>query len=398
MIVLKVIGSIILGFISLLIVKIAISLFVVHMNWFNVYMQVGGFVLFSYLAYRFLFAKSKLIVSAITIVIGIIIGISVISGFVWWKLSHPPKYVAYNVEHEIVVFNPADSVLKPHELFIKIPMNNERQKARFIDLKPETLDVVREDNLLKVTGFEPVAPGEELEVIYSYKVKIRENNSWRNMPVDSTDLKPEPDIESNNVLIHETAEKIVAGVDNPRAKVRALFNYVEGEIDYAGIVSYPSRSALECLKNKSGVCGHKANLLTALCRSVGIPARTVFGITLPTSENERHKYRVSSHGWNEIYIAGEGWYFADPTIIANLSILRELYWDEYRMFRASIGYGTNITAFSTEIANLPSKIEPNTGMSGPPCFLFTCPKGSDTFHYKKVRSKAVRIREGWEEI
>ncbi|MBW7995623.1 MAG: transglutaminase domain-containing protein [Candidatus Glassbacteria bacterium] len=319
----------------------------------------------------------------------------------WWELSHPPEYGAYNVEQKIVVFNPADSALTPQELYIQIPLNNVRQKAQLQDIKPESLDVVTAgNNRFKVRGFESVAPGEELEVVYSYKLKIRKTDKWRDQVVVSSDLLPEPEIESDNAMIRETAEGIVSGIDNPREKVRALFKYVFNEIDYAGIISSSSRSALECLKNKSGVCGHKANLLTALCRSVGIPARSIYGITLPISEKERFQYSITSHGWNEVFIEGEGWYFADPTNQFKLFFLSILYWDEYAINRACFGIGTNLSVFSTEIANLPPTVQPDQGMSGPSCFLFTSPKGSVTFHtiFNKCRSKAVRIDEEWEDM
>ncbi|WP_086825267.1 transglutaminase family protein [Allokutzneria sp. NRRL B-24872] len=59
------------------------------------------------------------------------------------------------------------------------------------------------------------------------------------------------------------------------------------------------------LWDKTGDCGAFAFLFVAWCRSLGIPARTVFG----TWANGR----LQAHAWAEFHVAGTGWVPVDPS-------------------------------------------------------------------------------------
>ncbi len=88
-------------------------------------------------------------------------------------------------------------------------------------------------------------------------------------------------------------------------KIAAIFGYVTDNISYdkelakkvkSGLTGYtpdPDRT----LKNGKGICFDYASLMTAMCRSQGIPSRIVVGYA---KEN-------IYHAWNEIYTEKTGW-------------------------------------------------------------------------------------------
>lgn len=88
-------------------------------------------------------------------------------------------------------------------------------------------------------------------------------------------------------------------------KIAAIFGYVTDNISYdkelakkvtSGLTGYtpdPDRT----LKNGKGICFDYASLMTAMCRSQGIPSRIVVGYA---KEN-------IYHAWNEIYTEETGW-------------------------------------------------------------------------------------------
>lgn len=88
-------------------------------------------------------------------------------------------------------------------------------------------------------------------------------------------------------------------------KIAAIFEYVSENITYdkelaqkvtnglTGYIPDPDRT----LKNGKGICFDYSSLMTAMCRSQGIPARIVVGYA---KEN-------IYHAWNEIYTEETGW-------------------------------------------------------------------------------------------
>ena len=63
----------------------------------------------------------------------------------------------------------------------------------------------------------------------------------------------------------------------------------------------------EILKTRRGDCTEFANLLTTMARSIGFPARTVFGLAYSEDTNS-----FALHTWNEVAI-DEWWHAVEPT-------------------------------------------------------------------------------------
>ena len=85
----------------------------------------------------------------------------------------------------------------------------------------------------------------------------------------------------------------------------------------ARIRTFVSSQPLEAYQNRKGVCGHFANLMTALCRAAKIPAQSVSGLHLPPypplwSATRTWGSPGGTHGWVEFHTA-EGWEMDDPS-------------------------------------------------------------------------------------
>jgi len=122
-------------------------------------------------------------------------------------------------------------------------------------------------------------------------------------------LSPERFIESNNSDIVALSNQITQDKRTACEKTRAIYDWIVDNIIYTELDE--DRGALYCLKNKCGDCTEFSCLMIALCRAAGIPARQVEG-WIYTSYTAHQSY--SWHDWLEVYLAGIGWVFMDPTM------------------------------------------------------------------------------------
>lgn len=78
-------------------------------------------------------------------------------------------------------------------------------------------------------------------------------------------------------------------------------------------INHTTLPASGILKQKTGVSTDYANLMTAMLRAAGIPARHVSGLVFNRmTEAADWSHPASSHAWVEFYADGK-WHFADPT-------------------------------------------------------------------------------------
>ncbi|WP_051297578.1 transglutaminaseTgpA domain-containing protein [Brevibacterium album] len=119
-------------------------------------------------------------------------------------------------------------------------------------------------------------------------------------------------------VIADTADEVTAGSRSQWEAAVALQDWFRsGEFEYS--LSAPaeaSSSAIaDFLADRRGYCVQFSGAMTAMARSLGIPARIGVGFTAgrPTGEGQ---YRVSlqeAHAWPELYFEGAGWVRFEPT-------------------------------------------------------------------------------------
>jgi transglutaminase-like putative cysteine protease len=111
--------------------------------------------------------------------------------------------------------------------------------------------------------------------------------------------------------IRRTARRVVGSATNPYFKARRLYRYVLDRIKYSYVphLALWPRGQAESVyvhTHKYGDCGAQSMYFAALCRSVGVPARTTGGFQI-------FKGTPDGHFWAEIYLPGYGWIPVDPT-------------------------------------------------------------------------------------
>ena len=110
--------------------------------------------------------------------------------------------------------------------------------------------------------------------------------------------------------IKNKAASLTKGLTTNAAKATAIFNYVRDNIAYSYYAN-SKKGADGTLSSGSANCCDQANLVVALCRAAGIPARYSHAQGCTFSSG-----LVTGHVWAQIYIGGT-WYSADATSTRN---------------------------------------------------------------------------------
>ena len=111
--------------------------------------------------------------------------------------------------------------------------------------------------------------------------------------------------------IRQTAKTVVGKEKNPYLAAKKLYDYMLKEIDYSFMPHFtlwPRGEAESAYVHrlKRGDCGAQGMYFAALCRSLGIPARTTGGWQLFSGN-------FGSHFWAELFLPNYGWIPVDPT-------------------------------------------------------------------------------------
>ena len=102
------------------------------------------------------------------------------------------------------------------------------------------------------------------------------------------------------------ANRGVGSARTDEDRLAALVAFVHAYVDYRP--DAPPASVLETIDRRTGDCTEYADLLTALARALGWPARTVAGLAYSDGKEPA----LAFHAWNEVALGGS-WHAVDPT-------------------------------------------------------------------------------------
>ncbi len=114
-------------------------------------------------------------------------------------------------------------------------------------------------------------------------------------------------IQADDAVLRDKAREITAGSRDSWEATRRLSEWVAKEIKGAIPGGITARGTFD---QRAGECGGHSFLMAALSRSVGIPARVVWGVLYVPDGGGA----FGRHGWNEIYMGAAGWIPLDTTI------------------------------------------------------------------------------------
>jgi transglutaminase-like putative cysteine protease len=114
--------------------------------------------------------------------------------------------------------------------------------------------------------------------------------------------------------IRAAAKKLAAGEKNPYKIAKKFFDHIVWDLDYSftphgALYALNSPEAVYVLEHGYGDCGAQSMFFAALCRSVGIPARSPGGMQLfPINAAG-----CGDHFWAQIYLPNYGWIPVDTS-------------------------------------------------------------------------------------
>ncbi len=101
-------------------------------------------------------------------------------------------------------------------------------------------------------------------------------------------------------------ERVVAGIERPIDRARAIYDYITMNVDYRYQPDYAQLDCIPdgCAKSLRGDCGVMALTFITMCRIAGIPARWQSGLYVAPDH-------VGPHDWAMFYTDEFGWLWAD---------------------------------------------------------------------------------------
>ena len=122
-------------------------------------------------------------------------------------------------------------------------------------------------------------------------------------------------------IVGETSRRIVGDRTEPKAKARAIYDWVVDNTFRNAATRGCGLGGVENMLRTGflgGKCADINSLMTALCRAAGLPARDAYGVRLGPSNlvkvlgtggpDSAH----AQHCRAEVWLAGEGWFPVDP--------------------------------------------------------------------------------------
>lgn len=172
---------------------------------------------------------------------------------------------------------------------IPVPLDWPEQQVRVVeeDISPSvsairyrTIDRSVKQMLVEIPQ---LARGETARATATFEVRRRaivapDDTSQYKIPkrlprAIKTYLGPSPLIESRHYKIRSAAKATVAGKEGAWEKVEAIYDYVREHVQYK---NGPLKGALRALRDGEGDCEELTSLFIAMCRAIGVPARTVW--------------------------------------------------------------------------------------------------------------------------
>ncbi len=200
-------------------------------------------------------------------------------------------------------------------LWAALPMNHKGQAVKINEIYPEPVEIIHDSvngNDIVFWQIKEFDDNEQIYFYYDFQVFPEEVKS----DIDPSKIthyqkesdeyirytKSEPWIEVTPE-IKEKAQEIVGKEINPYFKAKKIFDWVVENMEY----EYPDikeRGAEKSFKKRKGDCGEFSMVFSALCRAVGIPARTVICIWVTGG----------GHAWAEILLPLYGWIPVDASV------------------------------------------------------------------------------------
>jgi transglutaminase-like putative cysteine protease len=148
--------------------------------------------------------------------------------------------------------------------------------------------------------------------------------------------QPELHIESANPQIAALASKLSQGKGTVCQQVRAFYDYIGNTLVYT--YNGANWGAQAALGPMGADCTEYSDLLVALSRAQGIPARYFEGLLYLDKGTDA--LATTEHSWPDVYMPSVGWVALDPTL-GRPQVNRDLYFAHYTPDHIIVTLGAN---------------------------------------------------------
>jgi hypothetical protein len=253
----------------------------------------------------------------------IILYVVILGALTLWGIYLAPGQAVYQIQ-ETYTFRGAQAG-SPLALAALLPVSGPYQVVSSPDVSWSGISHLQEHPQTAVLELLGTADASGAAVArISYQVRLKEGRvSWVGR-VQPADLLPGPQVESDAAVLVNTAQSF-AGQESAALAMEAYLFSAEHLVWPNGSREGSPASALAAFYSQVGVCTEFANLMTALCRANGVPARSISGLLLPVTlpylrQSVTWNHPAGSHAWVEMY-AGETWTLADPSAASGVTNL-----------------------------------------------------------------------------
>lgn len=170
--------------------------------------------------------------------------------------------------------------------------------------------------------------GESISASITYQVDLYQGQAvWVGKPVGPEDLEATDDVQAQSPELIALAESLAVSGDQSQS-LRQFYDFTRHHLSWPVETRIDQDlSALAAYRSGVGGCAERANLLAALARRTGIPARVVSGLSMPEwfpfiPKSVTWGHPAGAHAWNEVFIGSDWWLVdasrADPFYERNL--------------------------------------------------------------------------------
>jgi transglutaminase-like putative cysteine protease len=215
------------------------------------------------------------------------------------------------------------------------------QEVRSMQVTPKRYTMVVDEYGNQYAEFDfsgqPAGTTQTVEIDYRVAVNELEYNlagCQGSLPDES--IQPELHIESDNPQIVALAQELSRGKDTVCQKVRAFYEYIGNTLVYT--YNGSNWGAQSTLGLMGADCTEYTDLLVALSRAQGIPARYFEGL-LYLDAGTTALAKVE-HAWPDVYMPAAGWVALDPTL-GRVPANRNTYFAHYTADHIIVTLGAN---------------------------------------------------------
>ena len=187
----------------------------------------------------------------------------------------------------------------------------------------------------------PAGTSKNIEIQYEVSVnEITYDLSFCEGKLLSEFTQPELHIESANPQIVSLANELSKGNRTACEQVRAFYDYAGDELLYT--YNHKDWGAQATFGLMGSDCSEYADLVIALSRAKGFPARYYEGILFLEGGggNKDEEIAQTEHAWMDVYLPGIDWTALDPTL-GRLPVNRDTYFAHYTPNHIIVTTGRN---------------------------------------------------------